>query len=346
MSALDIEGLTVALPPGADRPHALRGVSLRLDRSEILCVVGESGSGKSVMAMAAMRLLAPGLRVEAGRVLLAGTDLLALSEEGMRRVRGRRVAMVFQEPMTALNPLMTVGDQLAEMWRAHTDLPAAEVRARSVEALREVALPDPEGALRAFPHELSGGQRQRAMIAMALALEPEALICDEPTTALDVTTQAQVLALIRDLQRRRGTAVLFITHDFGVVSQVCTKILVMYAGRAAEYAGKREVLTKPHHPYTRGLMGSIPHLVDETTERLAEIPSPHVKMVRGKGLFIGVELKPQAGGARRFCEALQAKGILAKETHEHVIRFAPPLIIDRATIDGAVEPITEVLNQP
>ncbi|GAA0575698.1 ABC transporter ATP-binding protein [Craurococcus roseus] len=260
MSALDIEALTVALPPGADRPHALRGVSLRLDAGEILCVVGESGSGKSVMAMAAMRLLAPGLRVEAGRVLLAGTDLLALSEEEMRRVRGRRVAMVFQEPMTALNPLMTVGDQLAEMWRAHTDLPAAEVRARSVEALREVALPDPEGALRAFPHELSGGQRQRAMIAMALALEPEVLICDEPTTALDVTTQAQVLALIRDLQRRRGTAVLFITHDFGVVAEIADRVAVMQHGLLVEEGPVSRVLEAPAHEYTRRLLAAVPPL--------------------------------------------------------------------------------------
>jgi peptide/nickel transport system ATP-binding protein len=259
-AALAVEGLTVALPPGADRPHALRGVSLRLDAGEILCVVGESGSGKSVMAMAAMRLLAPGLRVEAGRVLLAGTDLLALPEEEMRRVRGRRVAMVFQEPMTALNPLMTVGDQLAETWRAHTGLPAAEVRARSLEALREVALPDPEGALRAFPHELSGGQRQRAMIAMALALEPEALICDEPTTALDVTTQAQVLALVRDLQRRRGTAVLFITHDFGVVAEIADRVAVMQHGLLVEEGPVSRVLQTPAHDYTRRLLAAVPPL--------------------------------------------------------------------------------------
>jgi peptide/nickel transport system ATP-binding protein len=165
-----------------------------------------------------MRLMAPGVRVEAGRVMLGETDLASLPDEALRRLRGRRIAMVFQEPMTALNPLMAVGDQLAEMWRTHTDLPAEQIAERSLAALREVALPDPEGALRAYPHELSGGQRQRVMIAMALALEPELLICDEPTTALDVTTQAQILTLIRELQRRRGTAVLFITHYFGVVA--------------------------------------------------------------------------------------------------------------------------------
>jgi peptide/nickel transport system ATP-binding protein len=257
---LAIEALTVALPPGADRPLALRNVSLRLAPGEILCVVGESGSGKSVMATAVMGLLAPGLRIVSGRILLSGTDLASLSEEGLRRVRGRRVAMVFQEPMTALNPLMTVGAQLAEMWRTHTDLAGAEIAARSLEALREVALPDPEGALRAFPHELSGGQRQRAMIAMALALEPEALICDEPTTALDVTTQAQVLALVRDLQRRRGTAVLFITHDFGVVAEIADRVAVMQRGVLVEEGPVSRVLTAPAHDYTRRLLAAVPPL--------------------------------------------------------------------------------------
>ncbi|NDG49155.1 MAG: ABC transporter ATP-binding protein, partial [Rhodospirillales bacterium] len=193
MSALSIEHLTVALPRGADRPYALTDVSLSIAPGEILCVVGESGSGKSVTATTIMRLMAPGVRVEAGRVMLGETDLASLPDEALRRLRGRRIAMVFQEPMTALNPLMAVGDQLAEMWRTHTDLTAEKIAQRSLAALREVALPDTEGALRAYPHELSGGQRQRVMIAMALALEPELLICDEPTTALDVTTQAQIL---------------------------------------------------------------------------------------------------------------------------------------------------------
>jgi peptide/nickel transport system ATP-binding protein len=266
--ALAIEALTVALPPGADRPCALQNVSLRLAPGEILCVVGESGSGKSVMATAVMGLLAPGLRIVSGRILLSGTDLASLSEEGLRRVRGRRVAMVFQEPMTALNPLMTVGAQLAEMWRTHTDLAGAEIAARSLEALREVALPDPEGALRAFPHELSGGQRQRAMIAMALALEPEALICDEPTTALDVTTQAQVLALVRDLQRRRGTAVLFITHDFGVVAEIADRVAVMQRGVLVEEGPVSRVLTAPAHDYTRRLLAAVPPLRAPPARRL------------------------------------------------------------------------------
>ena len=254
MSLLSIEGLSVALPPGADRAHALVDVSLTLDPGEILCVVGESGSGKSVTATTIMGLMAPGVRVEAGRVMFDGTDLAGLPPEAMRRLRGPALAMVFQEPMTALNPLMTVGDQLAEMWRTHTGLPAHEIASRARAALVEVALPDPDGALRAYPHELSGGQRQRVMIAMALALEPALLICDEPTTALDVTTQAQILRLIRELQIRRGTAVLFITHDFGVVAEIADRVAVMRHGRIVEQGAAAEVLNRPQHEYTRALI--------------------------------------------------------------------------------------------
>ena len=260
VAALSVEGLTVRLPPGADRAHALRDVSLAVAAGEILCVVGESGSGKSMLANAAMRLLPENLAVEAGRVRLDGTDLLALPEGAMRRVRGARVAMVFQEPMTALNPLRTVGQQIAEMFTTHTALDGAEIGRRALALLEEVRLPDPPSALRAYPHELSGGQRQRAMIAMALALEPAVLIADEPTTALDVTTQAQILALIRDLQRRRGTAVLFITHDFGVVAEIADRIAVMQDGEVVEQGAAERVLNRPGHPYTRALIAAVPPL--------------------------------------------------------------------------------------
>ncbi|HWT09004.1 MAG TPA: ABC transporter ATP-binding protein, partial [Roseomonas sp.] len=260
MTRLQVESLTVRLPRGADRENAIEGVSLSVASGEILCVVGESGSGKSVTASAVMGLLAPGLSIADGRMMLAGEDLCALSPDAWRGVRGRRIAMVFQEPMTALNPLMTVGAQIGEMWRVHLGLDAAEARRRALAALQEVKLPDPEGALRAFPHELSGGQRQRVMIAMALALEPEVLICDEPTTALDVTTQAQVLALIKDLQKRHGTAVLFITHDFGVVAEIADRVAVMRLGRVVEEGTAREVLTNPQHDYTRALLAAVPGL--------------------------------------------------------------------------------------
>ncbi len=261
MSAvLAVTGLTVALPPGADRAFALDGVTLALAAGEVLCVVGESGSGKSMMAGAAMRLLPPGVRVTAGRVVLGGEDLLALPEPAMRRVRGARMAMIFQEPMTALNPLRRIGDQVGEVFRTHTALSAPAIARRVLTLLEEVRLPDPARVGRAYPHELSGGQRQRAMIAMALGLEPAVLIADEPTTALDVTTQAQILLLIRDLQRRRGTAVLFITHDFGVVADIADRIAVMQAGRVVEQGPARQVLTAPQHPYTRALIAAVPPL--------------------------------------------------------------------------------------
>jgi peptide/nickel transport system ATP-binding protein len=260
MRRLEVQGLSIRLPAGADREYAIADVSLHLDAGEILCVVGESGSGKSVTASAVMGLLAPGLSIAAGSMHLSGEDLRAKSPEAWRALRGRRVAMVFQEPMTALNPLMSVGAQLSEMWRVHLGLDGREAMQRALAALREVNLPDPEGALRAFPHELSGGQRQRVMIAMALALQPEVLICDEPTTALDVTTQAQVLALIRDLQRRHGTAVMFITHDFGVVAEIADRVAVMQHGRVVEQGSAQAILTNPGHAYTQTLLAAVPVL--------------------------------------------------------------------------------------
>ncbi len=243
MSAvLTLKDLTVALPRGADRPEALRQVSLELKAGEILCVVGESGSGKSMMASAIMRLLPGNVRITGGAIQFEGKDLASADEATMRALRGARIAMVFQEPMTALNPLRSIGDQIAEMFRIHTSLNKAEIEARVLALLEEVRIPHPTEAARAFPHELSGGQRQRAMIAMALALDPVVLIADEPTTALDVTTQAQILALIRDLQRRKGTAVLFITHDFGVVAEIADRVAVMQHGLLVEQGPARDVL--------------------------------------------------------------------------------------------------------
>ncbi|HZH47110.1 MAG TPA: ABC transporter ATP-binding protein [Roseococcus sp.] len=258
--ALSLQGLTVALPRNADRPHALRDVSLDLHGNEILCVVGESGSGKSMTASAIMRLLPPGVAIEAGSVLFEGRDLATADERTMRAIRGKGIAMVFQEPMTAMNPLRTIGDQIGEMFRIHDSLPAREIQARVLSLLEEVRIPDPSLAARAYPHELSGGQRQRAMIAMALALDPRVLIADEPTTALDVTTQAQILALIKDLQRRKGTAVLFITHDFGVVAEIADRVAVMQHGLVVEQGPAPQVLNAPTHPYTRALVAAVPPL--------------------------------------------------------------------------------------
>ncbi len=257
---LRIDGLHVRLPRHADRDYAIEDLSLSLARNEILCLVGESGSGKSMAASAIMRLLPPGVGVERGRIELNGIDLLGLDAPQMRRVRGEQVAMVFQEPMTALNPLHTIGDQIAEMFRIHTALPADVITQRVLALLEEVGLPQPASAMRAYPHELSGGQRQRAMIAMALALEPKLLIADEPTTALDVTTQAQILKLVRDLQQRKGTAVLFITHDFGVVAEIADRVAVMQRGRLVEVGTAEQVLNAPRHAYTQQLIRAVPAL--------------------------------------------------------------------------------------
>ncbi|MGO4712545.1 ABC transporter ATP-binding protein [Bradyrhizobium sp. 2TAF24] len=287
---LTLDHLSVRLPRGADRPLAIDDVSFAVNAGEIVCVVGESASGKSMTANAVMRLLPGGVAITGGQVLFEGRDLAALDEAAMRRVRGAGIAMIFQEPMTALNPLRSIGDQIGEMFSIHTDLSRAAIRARVLELLEEVRIPDPARAAKAYPHELSGGQRQRAMIAMALALDPRLLIADEPTTALDVTTQAQILKLIHDLQRRKGTAVLFITHDFGVVAEIADRVVVMQQGRIAEQGTADEVLNRPQHPYTRQLIAAVPRLTVPPPRKLADeaiLTIDHVSKTYRTGGFLG-----------------------------------------------------------
>ncbi len=258
---LEIRGLTVTLPEGADRKYAIEEVSLSVGAGEIVCIVGESGSGKSVTAFTVMGLTPrKELKPVAGEIRLHGRDILNLPEREMRRLRGEKMAMIFQEPMTALSPVMKVGDQIAEVLEIHTELGPRERRERVLEAMRDVNLPEPERLYHSYPHQLSGGQRQRVMIAMALVLDPGLLIADEPTTALDVTTQAQILELVKSIQRRHGTGVLFITHDFGVVAEIAHRVVVMREGRVVEQGPAAEVLTRPEHPYTRMLIGSVPSL--------------------------------------------------------------------------------------
>jgi peptide/nickel transport system ATP-binding protein len=266
---LTLDQLSVRLPAGADRPYALSGVSLSIASNEILCVVGESGSGKSLMANAIMRLLPSEVAIDGGRVMFEGRDLAAVTTADMRKVRGAGIAMIFQEPMTALNPLRTIGDQIGEMFSIHTDWSKAAIHARVLALLEDVRIPDPKVAARAYPHELSGGQRQRAMIAMALALDPKVLVADEPTTALDVTTQAQILVLIRDLQQRKKTAVLFITHDFGVVAEIADRVAVMQHGVVVEQGDAASVLNHPQHPYTRQLIAAVPPLTAPAPRQLS-----------------------------------------------------------------------------
>jgi len=267
---LTLDGLSVRLPPGADRQHALSDVSLSIAANEIVCVVGESGSGKSIMANAIMQLLPGEVNIDGGRVIFEGRDLATATAAEMRNVRGAGIAMIFQEPMTALNPLRTIGDQVGEMFSIHTDLSSAAIRAKVLALLEDVRIPDPKGASRAYPHELSGGQRQRAMIAMALALDPRVLIADEPTTALDVTTQAQILTLIRDLQKRKKTAVLFITHDFGVVAEIADRVAVMQRGSIVEQGDAASVLNYPQHPYTKQLIAAVPPLTSPPPRKLSD----------------------------------------------------------------------------
>jgi peptide/nickel transport system ATP-binding protein len=270
---LDIQDLTVALPPGADRPHAVENISFTVGPGEIVCVVGESGSGKSVTAFSVMGLLPKGqLRSTGGRILLEGDDLLRKSPGELRRMRGDRMAMIFQEPMTALNPVMRVGEQIEEVLDIHTDMGAQERRERAIEVMKSVHLPDVERMIDSYPHQLSGGQRQRIMIASALALDPVLLIADEPTTALDVTTQAQILKLIKELQTRRNTGVLFITHDFGVVAEIADRVVVMQHGRVVEQGPVQTLLRKPREAYTRMLISSVPSL--KPPERPTPPPSP------------------------------------------------------------------------
>jgi peptide/nickel transport system ATP-binding protein len=256
--------------------RAVDGVSFSVSEGETLAVVGESGCGKSVTSLSILRLIAsPPGRIVSGKLVFQGQDLLGKNESEMRALRGNEISMIFQEPMTSLNPVLTVGRQIAEMFELHHGLAGAAAMERAGEMLRLVHIPEPERRLRQYPHELSGGMRQRVMIAMALACSPKLLIADEPTTALDVTIQAQILDLMRELKARTGAAILLITHDLGVVAEMAERVVVMYAGRKVEEAPVEALFAHPRHPYTRGLLGSIPRLGDATgggRKRLAEIP--------------------------------------------------------------------------
>jgi oligopeptide/dipeptide ABC transporter ATP-binding protein len=251
---------------------AVNGVSFHVDPGETLGLVGESGCGKSVTAFSIMRLIpSPPGRIARGAVLLRGRNLLDLGDEAMRRLRGNELSMIFQEPMTALNPVYTVGDQIMEAIRLHQRVGKREAKSRAVEMLKHVGIPSPEQRVGEYPHQLSGGMRQRVMIAMALSCNPAVLIADEPTTALDVTIQAQILDLLRRLQKEMGMAILLITHDLGVVAEMADRVAVMYAGKLVEYASARDLFRDPQHPYTIGLLESIPRMT-RSTERLSVIP--------------------------------------------------------------------------
>jgi peptide/nickel transport system ATP-binding protein len=269
-AVLEVEGLRTYLFTRSGIVKGVDDVSFTLRRGETLAVVGESGCGKSMTALSIMRLVPdPPGRIVGGRILLEGKDLVALDEEAMRDIRGNQISMIFQEPMTSLNPVLTIGSQIAEVLRLHQRLSRSEAAAKAIEMLRLVKIPEPAQRAREYPHQLSGGMRQRAMIAMALACNPRVLIADEPTTALDVTIQAQILDLMLDLQSQLGTAVILITHNLGVVAETAQRVIVMYAGRKVEEAEVEALFEEPLHPYTQGLLASIPRLAIISGERAA-----------------------------------------------------------------------------
>jgi peptide/nickel transport system ATP-binding protein len=298
MTLLAVNDLRVAFPSNAGLVRAVDGLSLALEPGETLGIVGESGCGKSVTAMSVLRLLDGGGARISGSVALDGVDLMALDERSMRKVRGKRIAMIFQEPLTSLNPVMTIGWQITESIRLHDRLGAAAARQRAMDMLRLVQIAEPERRMDEYPHQLSGGMRQRVMIAVALACSPSVLIADEPTTALDVTVQAQILDLLRDLRERLGMAILLITHDLGVVAEFCDRVVVMYAGRKVEEAPIAALFGAPLHPYTRGLMQSVPRLEQQRSARLMEIPGT---VPSGADRPPGCSFAPRCGFAIEQC---------------------------------------------
>ncbi len=295
---LAVSGLTVAVRGEDGEREVVSDLSFSLARGETLCIAGESGSGKSMTSLAVMRLLPrPAARIAAGSIMLGSTDLARFDERGMQAIRGNRIAMIFQEPMTSLNPVFRVGEQIAEGYRLHKKASKAEAAQRAVEMLNLVGIPNPVARAQSYPHELSGGMRQRVMIAMALACDPDILFADEPTTALDVTIQAQILDLMRTLQAEKGSGVLLITHDLGVVAETAQRVAVMYAGQVVEEAPVDELYKHPAHPYTQGLLASVPRLGVKRV--LAPIPG----MVPGIfDLPQGCRFRPRCVHAFARCE--------------------------------------------
>ena len=298
---LDARNIAVDFKVEGGVVHAVEDVSFQLHRGETIALVGESGSGKSVTARTIMRLLTKRATIgKQTRITLDGQDVVSMSDAQMRKLRGNKVAMIFQEPMSSLNPVYTIGQQICEILHLHNKLSKKEAMARARALLEEVQIPEPEARLLQYPHQLSGGQRQRVMIAMALANRPDILIADEPTTALDVTVQAQILNLIKDLKSKYGMAVILITHDLGVIAEVTDRVLVMYGGMAMEQGPVREVFARPSHHYTRGLLASIPKLREGMHARLTPIPGSPPDMLRPPK---GCPFAPRCPQAMLQCEA-------------------------------------------
>jgi peptide/nickel transport system ATP-binding protein len=309
---LSVRGLKVEFPTRRGTLTAVDGVSFDIMPGEVLGVVGESGAGKSLTGAAIIGLIEPPGRIADGEVRLAGERIDHLRPEALRRIRGKRIGMVFQDPLTSLNPLFRIGDQLTETITTHADMPAAQARQRALALLAEVGLPAPQARIDAYPHQLSGGMRQRVVLALALAAEPELVIADEPTTALDVSIQAQIIALFRTLCRQRGVAVMLITHDMGMIAETADRVAVMYAGRIVEIGQLRDVIKSPLHPYTQGLIGSIP-TIEAGKERLVQIPG---SMPRLTAIPQGCAFRPRCPRAFAPCPTQRPK--LREHAHARV----------------------------
>lgn len=336
---LEVRGLSVHLPtPDGGEVQILDDVSFSVERGTTLGLIGESGSGKSMTALAILRLLPRGARVT-GQVLLDGVDLLAQPMSAMKTIRGRRVSIVFQEPMTALDPVFTIGHQISQTLRAHRDLSRRAAREAGVEMLAAVGIPDPARRFDEYPHQLSGGMRQRAMIAMALICQPELLIADEPTTAVDITIQAQLLALLRDLNLTRGTAILFVSHDIGVIAEMCRDVVVMYAGQVVESCRTDDLLQRPRHPYASGLMWAVPR-IGSNGEELFAIPG---RVPLPGAMPSGCSFHPRCSHVQPSCiERPQALLDVVGEGERHLVRChrhaelqLPGVLDERPTVEAS-----------
>ena len=326
---LKVEDLKTSFMTSSGEVQAVRGVSFEVHKGEILGIVGESGSGKSVTSMSILRLLADTARIKNGKIEFEGTDLTKVSDKQMREIRGQKIAMVFQDPMSSLNPLIPVGKQVAEMIHVHhPEMKRDELQAATLELFREVRIPEAEKRLKSYPHEFSGGMRQRVMIAMALACEPDILIADEPTTALDVTIQAQILELMKSLQQELGMAIIMITHDLGVVAQLCDEVIVMYAGGICEQGTADEIFYNPRHEYTKGLLRSIP-TADTAGTKLQPITGTPIDLLN---MPAGCAFAPRCDAAMKICMRQPCPRMEINDQH----RAACWMNVKRGVEDGSI----------
>ena len=312
MNLLEVKNLCTSFFTPSGAVKAVNGVSFNLSKGTVLGIVGESGSGKSVTAYSILQILTPPGRIVSGSIKLEGKELVGASEDEMRRIRGNKIGIIFQDPMTSLNPVFTIGNQLMEAVLLHTNRNHQEAYARAVEMLNLVGINEPDKRMKQYAYELSGGMRQRVMIAMALACEPDILIADEPTTALDVTIQAQILELMMDLQKKMGMAIIMITHDLGVIANMCDEVIVMYAGKVAERGTARQIFYNPRHEYTKGLLNSIPNIDSDQQERLIPIAGTPIDMLN---MPSGCAFAPRCGQAMKVCLKQHPKEVWVAEDH-------------------------------